>query len=67
MTAPFVVAALFAKPFLNWMQRNRKYIGYVEKVLGVMLIVFAILIATDTVNLISNAMIKWFPIFSRLG
>ena len=67
MTAPFIVAALFAKPFLRWMQRNRKYLGYVEKVMGAMLIVFAILIATDAVNLISDAMIRWVPWFSSVG
>jgi cytochrome c-type biogenesis protein len=67
MTAPFVVAALFAKPFLRWMQRNRKYLGYVEKVMGGMLIIFAILIATDAVNLIADAMIRWFPTFGSLG
>jgi cytochrome c-type biogenesis protein len=67
MTAPFVVAALFAKPFLRWMQRNRKYLGYVEKVMGVMLIIFAILIATNAVNLIADAMIRWFPGFMSLG
>lgn len=67
MTAPFIVAALFAKPFLSWMQRNRKYLGYVEKVMGVMLIVFAILIATNAVNYIANAMINWFPSFQSLG
>lgn len=67
MTAPFIVAALFAKPFLGWMQRNRKYLGYVEKVMGAMLILFAILIATDAVNLIADAMIRWFPVFSSVG
>lgn len=67
MTAPFIVAALFAKPFLRWMQRNRKYLGYVEKVMGAMLIIFAILIATDAVNLISDAMIRWVPWFSSVG
>jgi cytochrome c-type biogenesis protein len=67
MTAPFVVAALFAKPFLGWMQRNRKYLGHVEKVMGVMLIIFAILIATNAVNLIADAMIRWFPGFMSLG
>lgn len=67
MTAPFVVAALFAKPFLRWMQRNRKYLGYVEKVMGGMLILFAILIATNAVNLIADAMIRWFPVFSSVG
>lgn len=67
MTAPFVVAALFAKPFLAWMQRNRKYLGYAEKAMGGMLIVFAVLIATDAVNLIADAMIRWFPGFTNLG
>jgi len=67
MTAPFVVAALFAKPFLGWMQRNRKYLGYVEKVMGGMLIIFAILIATNAVNLIADAMIRWFPVFTTVG
>jgi cytochrome c-type biogenesis protein len=67
MTAPFVVAALFAKPFLAWMQRNRKYLGYVEKAMGGMLIIFAVLIATDGVNLIADAMIRWFPGFVNLG
>ena len=67
MTAPFVVAAIFARPFLNWIQRNRKYQPYVEKVLGLMLIVFAILIATGTINEIANWMIETFPVFSRLG
>ncbi|MFD1194132.1 cytochrome c biogenesis CcdA family protein [Seohaeicola saemankumensis] len=67
MTAPFVVAALFARPFLGWMQRNRKYLGHVEKVMGVMLIIFAILIATNAVNMIADAMIRWFPGFMSLG
>jgi len=67
MTAPFVVAALFAKPFLGWMQRNRKYLGHVEKVMGVMLIIFAVLIATNAVNLIADAMIRWFPGFMSIG
>ena len=67
MTAPFVVAAFFSRPFLSWMQRHRSKLHAAEKVMGVMLILFAILIATDTVNLISNAMIEWFPSFSGLG
>ncbi|WP_417720866.1 cytochrome c biogenesis CcdA family protein [Salipiger sp.] len=67
MTAPFVLAAFFARPFLGWLQRNRKYLGHAEKVMGVMLIVFAILIATDSVNLISTWMIETFPGITSLG
>lgn len=67
MTAPFVIAALFAKPFLRWMHRNRKYLPYVEKVMGVMLLVFAVLIATNTVNRIADVMIRYVPGFGGLG
>ncbi len=67
MTAPFIIAALFAKPFLTWVQQHRKAFAWVEKGMGAMLIVFAILIATGGVNLIADMMIRWFPGFSNLG
>ncbi|MDP3342508.1 cytochrome c biogenesis CcdA family protein [Frigidibacter sp.] len=60
MTMPFVVAALFARPFLGWVARNRRYLGFVEKAMGVMLIVFAVLIATNSVNYIADFMIRNF-------
>ncbi|MFN6978222.1 MAG: cytochrome c biogenesis CcdA family protein [Gemmobacter sp.] len=62
MTLPFVVAAAFARPFLGWVARNRRYLGIVEKAMGVMLLVFAALIATDSVALIAEfllATINW--------
>ncbi|MBU2993130.1 cytochrome c biogenesis protein CcdA [Octadecabacter sp. 1_MG-2023] len=67
MTSPFIVAALFARPFLGWAARNRALLGYVEKVMGAMLIVFAILIATNSVNLIADWLIKMFPGFATIG
>jgi len=67
MTLPFVVASLFATPFLAWMQRNRKYLGYVEKAMGVLLILFAILIATNTISWIAQWMIDTFPSFTKIG
>jgi cytochrome c-type biogenesis protein len=67
MTLPFVIAALFSGPFLRWTARNRGFLGYAEKVMGGMLIAFAILIATDTVNLIADAMLRWFPNWTTLG
>lgn len=60
MTLPFVVAALFAGPFLGWVARHRALMGHVEKAMGVMLIVFGILIATNTVNIIAEWMIANF-------
>ncbi len=67
MTAPFVFAAFFARPFLAWVQRHRAKLNKAEKVMGALLILFAILIATDSVNIISNAMIQWVPAFGALG
>jgi cytochrome c-type biogenesis protein len=67
MTLPFVMAAIFAKPFLRWMQGNRKYLGYVEKIMGIMLILFAVLIATNSINYIANFMIEYMPWFSTFG
>lgn len=67
MTAPFVIAALFARPFLGWLQRNRRYLAHVEKVMGAMLILFAILIATNSVNYIAQWLINVMPSFGNLG
>jgi cytochrome c-type biogenesis protein len=67
MTAPFIIAALFARPFLGWVQRNRRYMAHVEKIMGAMLIIFAILIATNSVNYIAQWMIQIFPAFTNFG
>lgn len=67
MTSPFIVAAFFARPFLAWAQRNRKYLGYAEKIMGGMLLVFALLIATGSVNIIAQWLIDVMPSFGSLG
>lgn len=67
MTAPFVVAALVSGPFLRLVARHRGLIPVMEKALGAMLIVFAVLIATGSVNAISSWMIETFPAFRALG
>ena len=60
MTSPFVLASVFAGPFLSWLGRHRAIVRHVEKATGVMLILFGVLIATDTVNLIADWMIRNF-------
>jgi cytochrome c-type biogenesis protein len=67
MTFPFIVAALFAQPFLAWVQRHRAALSWVEKLMGAMLILFGLLIATGAVNRIAEAMIRWFPGLAGLG
>ena len=38
-----------------------------KQLIGVGVFLFAIFIATDTVNVISNALIEWFPAFQKIG
>ncbi|MDF0600017.1 cytochrome c biogenesis protein CcdA [Psychromarinibacter sp. C21-152] len=61
MTAPFVLAALFIRPFLRWMRGFRKHLGTIEKVMGALLVLFGVLIATETVNYIANWMVQFWP------
>ncbi|ABG31142.1 cytochrome c biogenesis protein [Roseobacter denitrificans OCh 114] len=67
MTAPFVLAALFIAPFMRWMHRFRRHLGRIEKAMGVMLIVFGLLIATNSMNYIALLMLEVFPNFGVLG
>ena len=61
MTAPFVLAAMFIRPFLRWMKGFRRHLGKIEKAMGILLIVFGILIATNMMNWIANAMLSFWP------
>jgi len=61
MTAPFVVAAFFIGPFMRWMARFRRHLGLIEKIMGVMLIVFGLLIATNSMNYIAQWMLSIAP------
>lgn len=67
MTFPFVIAALFARPFLNWVGKHRSKLAYVEQVMGAMLVLFAILIATDSISIIADWMIRAMPWSASLG
>lgn len=67
MTAPFIVAALFIGPFMRWMAGFRQYLGVVERLMGGLLIVFGLLIATNSINIIAQWMLDVFPWFASIG
>ncbi len=67
MTLPFVVAALFIGPFMRFMARFRRHLGLVEKLMGALLIVFGVLIATNSINIIAQWMLETIPWFSSIG
>lgn len=66
MTAPFVVAAFFIGPFLRFVSRFRRHLPMVEKAMGALLLVFALLIATDSINYIAQWMLTAFPAFQNI-
>lgn len=66
MTAPFVVASLFIGPFLKFVSRFRRHLPLVEKAMGVLMILFAALIATDSVNYIAQWMLEAIPAFQAI-
>ena len=61
MTLPFVIAALFIGPFMKWMKKFRKNLGTIEKIMGVLLIIFGVLIGTNSVNYIAQWMLEVAP------
>ena len=61
MTLPFILAALFVGPFMRFMARFRRHLGTVEKLMGALLVVFGVLIATNTMNYIANWMLTYWP------
>lgn len=67
MTLPFVLAAFFARPFLGWIGRNRKYLPWVERGMGAMLILFAVLIAFGKVAVIGQWLLEQFPWLGTFG
>ena len=67
MTAPFVLAAILLRPFMRWVGRFRKHLGHVEKAMGGILILFGLLIATDSINLVAQWMLIHMPWLAGIG
>ena len=61
MALPFVIAAFFIGPFMRFMAKFRRHLSTVEKGMGVLLIVFAVLIGSNSVNEISNWLVQYWP------
>ncbi|MCY4304430.1 MAG: sulfite exporter TauE/SafE family protein [Aestuariivita sp.] len=67
MTFPFILAATFIGTFLHFLSKFRKHLWKVEKIMGVLLILFALLIATSSIRYIAEWMLNTFPIFVMIG
>ena len=67
MTLPFILAALFVRPFLRFMGRFRRHLGKVERITGAALVVFGLLIATNAMVFVGFWMLETFEIFQAIG
>ncbi len=67
MTLPFVIAALFTKRFIATTARFRLHLGKVEKFTGVILILFGLLIATDSLSRLAQWLLSAMPWLATLG
>ena len=64
---PFIVAAIAIKPFMSTLQRFRKHLATVEKLLGGFLVLTGILFLTNSMTLIAGWMLELFPGLARIG
>lgn len=60
MTLPFVLVALIAPKLLLWQRYVRPISKHVESATGILLILFALLIATDSIQTIADWMLRNF-------
>ncbi|MEM1276203.1 MAG: cytochrome c biogenesis protein CcdA [Pseudomonadota bacterium] len=64
---PFLVAAWYIGPFLNWARGFRKHMGTVEIAMGGMLILVGCMLITGTLERMANFLIQAFPILAQIG
>jgi len=64
---PFILAAVAVRPFMSALQRFRKHLGAVEKVLGGFLVLTGILFLTDSMTLIASWILQAFPSLATIG
>ena len=63
---PFLLAAMAIRPFLGFMQRFRRHLGKVEKVMGALLVITGILFLTGSLNQFGNWLLVTFPSLGEL-
>jgi cytochrome c-type biogenesis protein len=65
LAIPFLLTALLLDRFLVWFQRFRRYMGWVERISGVLLIVLGVLLITDKFTVLAGYLQGLTPEFLR--
>jgi cytochrome c-type biogenesis protein len=63
---PFVLAAVAIKPFMGFMQRFRRHLGTVEKVMGGLLVLTGLLFLTGSINTFGLWLLETFPVLAQI-
>ncbi|MEM1316646.1 MAG: cytochrome c biogenesis protein CcdA [Pseudomonadota bacterium] len=64
---PFILAALFAGPFLRFLQRFRRHLGTVERLMGVLLVLTGIAFLTGGMQAMAFWLLETFQALQQLG
>lgn len=63
---PFVLAAVAIRPFMAFLQRIKKHLTTVERIMGLMLVITGIMFLTGTMTWIGQWMLETFPALAEL-
>jgi len=64
---PFLLTGLSISVFYKFFNRFKRHLHKVEVVGGVLLVIFGILIMTNSLTILSKYISEWFPFLSNLG
>ncbi len=64
---PFLMAAFFVNPFMKFLNRFRRHLGTVEKVMGALLVLTGILFLTGGMQSMSFWLLEKFPVLGNVG
>jgi cytochrome c-type biogenesis protein len=64
---PFMLAAVFAGPFLNFLSRFRRYTPVIEKTMGASLVVTGVLFMTGAMPVIAGWLLQAVPALGTIG
>jgi len=64
---PFLLAAMFAGPFLRFMGRFKRHMGTVEKAMGGVLVLTGLMFLTGQMAVFSFWLLETFPVFQQIG
>lgn len=64
---PFLLAAVFAGPFLSLLARFRRHMAVIEKTMGAGLVATGVLFITGTMPLLAGWLLETFPVLGTIG